>query len=160
MEAENSEIARRRYSDVLYISGGGVMVMGIWNMLQIIILLTFRRDELISNIGEYEDPEFVLLSASIGLIFIALIDMFVRVYVGMSARAEAMEYNKIKKKKRRGYLFLAVLVLMVSIFLMVLEALSYDYYGLFQYIIRLIINLTSTAMSFDLVYAAIKIKRE
>ena len=109
----------RRDENTLMVVGSGVIVFGIWSVLKVLLLETTRLPEMMAEI-RLEDLGFEELGlgdlswvvAAMAIVFILiglLLDLSIRVFVGLSARAEGKG-----KKQGRAYLVLSALLLVVS----------------------------------------------
>ena len=109
----------RRDENTLMVVGSGVIVFGIWSVLKVLLLETTRLPEMIAEIrledlGLEElglgDLSWVVAAMAIMLVLIGLLlDLSVRVFVGLSARAEGKG-----KKQGRAYLVWSALLLTLS----------------------------------------------
>ena len=101
---EESEL--RRGQNTLFILGGGVITFGVWSVVKMIMY--FALDP--AKYFHFDDipQEYRLLAMAFAYGIIALIvglDVGLRFYVGLSARAEARG-----KKKSRAYIVVAALM--------------------------------------------------
>ena len=101
---EESEL--RRGQNTLFILGGGVITFGVWSVVKMIMY--FALDP--AKYFHFDDipQEYRLLAMAFAYGIIALIvglDVGLRFYVGLSARAEARG-----KKKSRAYIIVAALM--------------------------------------------------
>ena len=113
------KIRLRRDENTLSVVGSGVIVFGIWsvvkallhgnvsysNMLEVVRL----EDAGLEELG-FGDLSWVVAAAAVVLVLLVLfLDLAIRIYVGMSARAECKG-----EKQGRAYLVLSVLLLFLS----------------------------------------------
>ena len=88
----------RRDENTLMVVGSGVIIFGVWSVLKVLLLETTRLPEMMAEI-RLEDLGFEELGlgdlswvvAAMAIVFILiglLLDLSIRVFVGLSARAE------------------------------------------------------------------------
>lgn len=94
----------RRLQDALYIAGGAVVAFGVWSLAKIGLFLKFADEEMLSWLLGL-DKASLTTAVYLTLLVIVLIDVGVRVYIGMSARAEGRG-----EKKGPFYLVVAAVV--------------------------------------------------
>ena len=100
----------RKYEDDLNVSGTGVIIMGAWSIVRVLIELFMNRKEFL-NIDE-EDPQFFMIGMIIVFALVAVIAvgvMSVHLYIGLNAirAARGKEYKK-------GYYAAAIIVTVLS----------------------------------------------
>lgn len=147
---------RRRRSELLTL-GYGIIAFGLWSVLK--TYLYTWVDPIIKEIDteeQYKMAATILAYVMISIILAA--DFGLRLYVGMSARAEGMG-----KKKGRAYIVVAALMLFVSVMLW-LASLGYvqsraEKEALMDYIVSMVVDLTSIAILARLVYNAVKVRQ-
>ena len=147
---------RRRRSELLTL-GYGIIAFGLWSVLK-----TYLYTWVDPIIGEAdvtaENRTAAVIVAYIMITMVLAVDFGLRLYVGMSARAEGMG-----KKKGRGYIIVAALMLLISVLLWFLS-LGYiqsraENDSLMDYIISMVVDLTSIAILARLVYNAVKVRQ-
>ena len=102
---------RRRLQDTLTIAGSAVIAFSVWSIAKIGLFLAFvNENSLCRLLGQLGiDNESVALAVYVSLGLIALIDLGVRAYVGLSARAEGCG-----QKKSPFYLIVAAIIAMLN----------------------------------------------
>ena len=100
----------RKYEDDLNVSGTGVIIMGAWSIVRVLIELFMNGKEFL-NIDE-EDPQFFMIGMIIVFALVAVIAvgvMSVHLYIGLNAirAARGKEYKK-------GYYAAAIIVTVLS----------------------------------------------
>ena len=144
------EVKLRRYQNLLAISGLGVIAFGVWSVLKTILLLCFR-DDLLADVPD--DPlAWVIVFVMIGSIL--LIDFSVRLFVGLSARAEGLG-----KKKRRVYVAFAVLIALSSLASLILIFVDSGTTSLLELAVSVIVEVTSLVVVIELLTAAVIVKK-
>ncbi len=150
-----TELRRRRTN--LFTLGGGVIAFGVWSMLKTYLYMLV--DPIPLTLEVPEEYRKAALVVAYGLVtFFLLIDLGLRLYVGLSARAEG-----IGQKKGKAYIVLAVLMLIVNIASWLAYLFTYDYKGgdaaLVDYVVSLVVDLTSIVLLAQLIYNAVLVRR-
>lgn len=144
------EIQLRRYQNLLTISGLGVIAFGAWSVLKTILLLFFRKDYL-ERLPD--DPMFlVILYVLIGVIL--LIDFVIRLFIGLSARAEGFG-----KKKGYAYIVLAILLAILSLASLVMIFFDTSYTSIPEMVVSVIVEATSLIVIIELLVGAFAVKK-
>ena len=109
----------RRDENTLSVVGSGVIVFGVWSIVKALLQGTVNYQEMLAearlegaNLEElgFGDLSWVVAALAAAIVlFVLLLDLSIRVFVGISARAEGRG-----KKQGRTYLVLSVLLLAVS----------------------------------------------
>ena len=112
MDSMNQERELRRYQSILSASGMAVIAFGIWSIVKTTLLVLTRASELNLQqmIQDAGAPKWAIMLLLVILVPLVNIDVFLRIYVGLSARKEAAG-----KKKRIVYLVIAWIVLILGI---------------------------------------------
>ena len=140
----------RRYRNLLTVSGLGVIIFGLWSVLKTILLL-FMKEGILSEIP---DDTFVRVMFFLILGGILLIDVLIRLYVGLSARAEGFG-----KKKGYGYVVIAILMALASLTSLVLIFFDTNEQSLWELIVSVIVEATSLVVTIELLVAAFTVKK-
>ncbi|MBR5381596.1 MAG: hypothetical protein IK136_03140 [Oscillospiraceae bacterium] len=99
------ETALRRKRSALRILGIAVVAFALWSAVKPFLLMLMVQSDEMDEV--FSAPTGVELAVVIGIFFLfALMGIGLRLYVGLSARAEGMG-----KRRRRGYVFTAFLIL-------------------------------------------------
>ncbi|HAM16465.1 MAG TPA: hypothetical protein DCP91_11555 [Eggerthellaceae bacterium] len=83
----------RRLQDTLTIAGSAVVAFSVWSLAKIGMFLKFADKDVLSWLLGL-DEESLTIAVYVSLIVVALVDVSVRAYVGMSARAEGRGVRK------------------------------------------------------------------
>lgn len=144
------EIKMRRYQNLLTVSGLGVIIFGLWTVLKTILLLFLQEDML----DDLPDGLFyrVLFFTLIGGVL--LIDFLIRLFVGLSARAEGFG-----KKKGYGYIVVAILIAIASLASLVLIFFDTGDRSILELIVSFIVEATSMIATVELLVAAFTVKK-
>ena len=140
----------RRYQNLLTVSGLGVIIFGLWSVLKTILLL-FMKEGILSEIP---DDTFVRVMFFLILGGILLVDVLIRLYVGLSARAEGFG-----KKKGYGYVIIAILMALASLTSLVLIFFDTNEQSLWELIVSVIVEATSLVVTIELLVAAFTVKK-
>ena len=147
---------RRRRSELLTL-GYGIIAFGLWSVLKT-YLYTWVDPIMREADVTVENRTAAAIVAYIMITMVLAVDFGLRLYVGMSARAEGMG-----KKKGRGYIVVAALMLLVSVLLW-FASIGYiqnraEDESLMDYIVSMVVDLTSIAILARLVYNAVKVRQ-
>ncbi len=153
----NTEKAKlRRYEDDLNVSGTGVIIMGAWSVVRVLIELFLNSKEYL-NYGN-EDPESAMLNIVVAIALIVIISfviMKVHLYIGLNAMraAKGMEHKE-------GYFVAAIIIAVLSVLSL------YTYKDQLQIIERIDTTLASILVDITTIYifivvivSSIRIKR-
>ena len=140
----------RRYQNLLTVSGLGVIIFGLWSVLKTILLL-FMKEGILSEIP---DDTFVRVMFFLILGGILLFDVLIRLYVGLSARAEGFG-----KKKGYGYVVIAILMALASLTSLVLIFFDSNEQSIWELIVSVIVEATSLVVTIELLVAAFTVKK-
>ena len=144
------EIKMRRYQNLLTVSGLGVIIFGLWTVLKTILLL-FLQEDMVDDLPDglfYRVLFFTLIGG------VLLIDFLIRLFVGLSARAEGFG-----KKKGYGYVVIAILMALASLTSLVLIFFDTNEQSLWELIVSVIVEATSLVVTIELLVAAFTVKK-
>ena len=138
------------YQNLFTVSGLVVIIFGLWSVLKTILLL-FMKEGILSEIP---DDTFVRVMFFLILGGILLIDVLIRLYVGLSARAEGFG-----KKKGYGYVIIAILMALASLTSLVLIFFDTNEQSIWELIVSVIVEATSLVVTIELLVAAFTVKK-
>lgn len=144
------EIKMRRYQNLLTVSGLGVIIFGLWTVLKTILLL-FLQEDMVDDLPDglfYRVLFFTLIGG------VLLIDFLIRLFVGLSARAEGFG-----KKKGYGYIVVAILIAIASLASLVLIFFDIADRSILELIVSFIVEATSMIATVELLVAAFTVKK-
>lgn len=144
------EIKMRRYQNLLTVSGLGVIIFGLWTVLKTILLL-FLQEDMVDDLPDglfYRVLFFTLIGG------VLLIDFLIRLFVGLSARAEGFG-----KKKGYGYIVVAILIAIASLVSLVLIFFDMGDRSVLELIVSFIVEATSMIATVELLVAAFTVKK-
>ena len=109
------EVKLRRFGNLLTVSGLGVIAFGVWNVLKMILVFVMQRDMIEAIFAEISANALIKYITIAIIAAIMLLDFLIRLFVGLSARAEGFG-----KKKGVAYIVFAVLLVLGSVSSLVL----------------------------------------
>ncbi|MCR5503246.1 MAG: hypothetical protein K6F53_09570 [Lachnospiraceae bacterium] len=148
----------RRRQSILSITGIGVIFFGLWNFIKINLYFFLAPDKVLAGYdpdsGVSEKLVFVL--SYVFCIFVALIGLFIRLWIGRAAIREARDLPF-----RSGYPKLGIFLLILQFAFLVIDfvGLNLKTETVFDFIASLIVDLTSFFMLWELVSSAIKLRK-
>jgi len=111
MKAEPTRQAQLlRLQDTLAVVGAGVIAFGAWTLVKIALLFALYNEEAVFQLLHFNSGT-PLPAIFITAIVVACFDLFIRVFVGLSARAEGHG-----EKKGGFYLVIAGLIAVANVF--------------------------------------------
>lgn len=113
MERAKIEKELRRNRSTLAVVGLGVIAFGAWSVVKTVLILTLRAGDPLEN-SEFAEGAFSEIAHIIFYAFIVLVlllDLALRLYVGLSARKEGL-----RGKKSAKYIVLACLLAAMSVY--------------------------------------------
>ena len=154
------ETERRRRQIALYTLGSGVIVFGAWSILKTLLYLWVTPDTaaLPDDISpEFEHAARIIFYIIIGFFLAA--DMGLRLYLGLSARAESMG-----RRKSAAYIVLGSVMLLSNLYIMVYTLLNaaqlrLEKQSAIDYYVSFFVDSTATAMLGELLYNAIRLRQ-
>ena len=144
------EIKMRRYQNLLTVSGLGVIIFGLWTVLKTILLL-FMQEDMLDDLPDglfYRVLFFTLIGG------VLLIDFLIRLFVGLSARAEGFG-----KKKGYGYIVVAILIAIASLASLVLIFFDTADRSILELIVSFIVEGKSKIAPVELLVAAFTVRK-
>ena len=153
---------KRRLQDTLSIAGSAVIAFSVWSLAKIGLFLMLANEKAVREILSVVSDSLSDVNGAklvtvvyVVLAVIALIDLVVRGYIGMSARAEGRG-----KKKPPVYLVIALIVAMMnaSSILAIAKGSSFSM-SPFDMIVTIAIEATATAALVLVIYCSIRLRR-
>jgi hypothetical protein len=152
------EIELRRRRTTLSILGMGIICFGIWDVVKTLLYIWMGDD--IIDLPDIP-PEYEALALVIAIVLVALVvlfDLWMRLYLGLSARAESFG-----EKKGSAYIVLAALLFagnLLSLVMILLGRLDarLENQSELDYCVSLFVDCTSASMLGELLYNAIRIR--
>ena len=160
----------RRDENTLTVVGSGVILFGVWTVVKMVLQEINRFPELMAELGVDElgfeetgladlglDPNLLAMAVAFTVVIIVyLMDLGLRVFVGLSARAEGRG-----RPQGRLYLILAGLLLVLS----GLSFVSYviTYFSHSEYVVdadaAILVELTSFITLLQMIISAVRVRR-
>ena len=160
----------RRDENTLTVVGSGVILFGVWTVVKMVLQEINRFPEFMAELGVDElgfeetgladlglDPNLLAMAVAFTVVIIVyLMDLGLRVFVGLSARAEGRG-----RPQGRLYLILAGLLLVLS----GLSFVSYviTYFSHSEYVVdadaAILVELTSFITLLQMIISAVRVKR-
>lgn len=140
--------------NLLSTSGIAVIAFGVWSILKAIIVLILSKGTFNGQETEGIDPAILSAFSWVILLVVAVIDLSIRFFVGLSARAEGRG-----KKKSVVYLVFTVILILGSLYNLYALATQYIQIDLIDGVVSLLVELTSLFALLELFINAIKVKR-
>ena len=149
----------RKSQSSLMISGIGVILFGAWTMAKIVLICIYSPQEIVSA-GEAGESVPLVAVVLLMFLFFLVPDLLLRIYVGLSACAEARG-----KKKGYGYIVVALImslglafVVGGSLFLFVVSG-NWTAASFADLIIVSIVDVTSVSALAEVVVSSIRVKK-
>ena len=160
-------ILMRRSQNTLIVVGTGTILFSVWTVVKTLGSFFLLKDEVIAVVRKTVDEAGFILSEQ-QLLYIVLAIMLiimilfltVRIYIGMAAISEGRG-----SRRRKGYLILAVIMIILNIATAVINffsAKSQEYAVILSEntsLSSLIIEFTSMVMAVEMVFAAVRLRR-
>ena len=155
----------RRYQDMLFCVGTGVITFGFWSLVKGVMSIIFYKDELdeiIKQIGTTvgtpeEELGLAIPAVYIVMLIIICLDVLLRLIVGSSARREGKGRANEKQWKYLGF---GVILAIICIASLIGDITNFkeNFLNPLDGIITIVIEATSVVMVTELFVAGIKVK--
>lgn len=157
------DIKIRRTKDILISSGTGVIMFAVWSVVRTLLNFTLLRknnDDIFSEISAetgMRPDGGVILGASIAIVLAVLaVEVGLRIYVGLSARAEG-------KGKNKGNAYLVIAFIMIPIYIsgiiMSIVNVATAKGSVVDMTVTVIVEITSLFAYIELALSAVKLKK-
>ena len=144
------QLQKHRFS--LICSGNALVTFAVWTIIRSIIQLYFYL-QASPDVKNFTVWVVILIALVLGGV-----DLVLKLYVGLSARAEG--YGK---RKKSGYLILGILLAVVTVIWLIIQLPLASYYyrsdGLLHMLISLAVEATVLFAEVDLVVSALRVRR-
>ncbi|MBO4913762.1 MAG: hypothetical protein J5449_01020 [Oscillospiraceae bacterium] len=160
MDRHDMQRELRRNENTLVVAGLGIAAFGVWSIVKMVLMMTLQADKVLAELdvfGESVTREQAILIVSVIAVAIVLVDMLLRLYVGLSARKDGLG-----GKKKSTYIVVLCIMIVVTLFAdwysaANLSELSED--SALDTLASLAVELTSTVVMIELAVAAIKVRK-
>lgn len=152
----NNNVVLRRCEDNLYVSGWGVVIMGIWSVLRPIIQFMLGSSvfsDLKSKTKNSPAAAIVIVGIFVALIMIAVLGL--HLYTGLNAIKAAKGKNH-----KKGYLITAIITLCISLLSLIAykDSLSITE-SIATLIASILVDLTTIYIFITLIVSTVKIRK-
>ncbi len=123
MTTTDENIKLRQYRNHLVTGGTAVLAFGVWNAMRLILyaLMSSNSEELFTSLrAEGISSVYIVFIIIIVLLVASSIDLIIRAYVGLSARAEGLE-----KRQGKVYPVFAVILVITNFLSMIYDIIHY-----------------------------------
>ena len=167
---QKEKMRLRRDENTLTVVGSGVILFGVWTVVKMVLQEINRFPEFMAELGVDElgfeetglanlglDPNLLAMAVAFTVVIIVyLMDLGLRVFVGLSARAEGRG-----RPQGRLYLILAGLLLVLSGLSFVLYVITYFSHS--EYVVdadaAILVELTSFITLLQMIISAVRVRR-
>ena len=152
-----AEIRQRRIN--MTTLGMGVIAFGVWSILKVYLYILVDAMPLDLTGIPPELAGAIKTFTYVFITFFLLIDLALRLYLGLSARAEGMG-----KRKGRAYIVLCALLLVGNIIAWVMSLFGAAHVRMenqsaLDFYVSLLVDFSSTAMLAELLYNAVRLRK-
>ena len=145
---------KRRLQDTLIIAGDGVIAFSVWSLVKTALFFLLTKDELIREAFSI-DESLPMTAVCLAVLVLLCIDLIVRAFVGLSARAEGHG-----KKKSPFYLVVAALAAIANTTAAITTALGMAVtLSLLDLVISVVIEITALAALVLVIYSSVSLRR-
>ena len=175
---EPDEIRIRKYRDTLVTGGFALIAFGVWTLLKSIVEASAMVRAELGNISYDEltrvDAQELRAAVSSNILFIVVmgviivilaVDLALRAYVGLSARAVGLQKKKKNGKARNGIVWLIFGVLLVALNAVSLVGSvvatgdTLKEHSILYYIVSLFVDVTSLVVTAELVLTGFRLRK-
>ena len=155
------ETELRRGQNTLFILGGGVITFGLWSVVKSIMYLMVNPFQYFHSDDVPQEFQLIVMAVVYGIAALLVgLDVGLRFFVGLSARAEARG-----KKKSRAYIVVAAVMaagnLLLFLGTLLLTATTPDAVtgNLLDTLVSAVVDVTALITLFELVFTARRVQR-
>lgn len=155
------ETELRRGQNTLFILGGGVITFGLWSIVKSIMYLLVNPFQYFRSDDVPQEFQLIVMAVVYGIAALLVgLDVGLRFFVGLSARAEARG-----KKKSRAYIVVAAVMaagnLLLFLGTLLLAATTPDAVtgNLLDTLVSAVVDVTALITLFELVFTARRVQR-
>jgi hypothetical protein len=155
------ETELRRGQNTLFILGGGVITFGLWSVVKSIMYLMVNPFQYFRSDDVPQEFQLIVMAVVYGIAALLVgLDVGLRIFVGLSARAEARG-----KKKSRAYIIVAAVMaagnLLLFLGTLLLAATTPDAVtgNLLDTLVSAVVDVTALITLFELVFTARRVQR-
>ena len=149
----------RKYQSSLMVSGMGVILFGAWNIVKATLTclygldLSWSASQAVGNVG-------TAIIAVVAAVAALLPDLAMRLYVGISARAEAMGVGRSRKYVAVAWVLLVAIIVALAFELFIIYwMLVHPEIADFNILVVMLVDLTSLSALIELLVSARRVKK-
>lgn len=172
------DIKIRKYRDTLVTGGLALIAFGVWTIIRSVLEiseelgnqlngmtyegLSEAEMETIRETMAYQSILYVIIGLAIVLM---VVDLAIRIYIGLSARAVGLQKKKKNGKERNGIMWLifGFLLVAIGIYSLIITLLEtgeiLKEYSVIYYMVQLFVEATSLVITAELVITGIRLRR-
>lgn len=150
------EVKLRRFENLLVLSGSGVIIFGLWSCVKAVLGMIFKTDDIVEAFGGDVFVRFLVIFIYIVIGIFLLIDLGLRVFIGLSARREGLG-----KKKSFVYVIFAILLTIASSYSTVDTIISefQSTETLLEMLVTVFVEITSLIVMIEMIVSAFVVKK-
>lgn len=168
----------RKFRDTLITGGFAIIAFGIWTVIKSImeaftILKPMIGNMTLENLTQVQEEQFKELVESNALFYAVMllilaflvVDMLLRIYVGLSARAIGLQKKKRNGKERSGivWLIFGVILTAFNVYSLVVSLVQIrellQTYSIMHYVISLFVDVTSIFVTAELIFTGFRLRK-
>lgn len=151
------EVKLRRYENLLTLSGLGVIAFGAWSVLKALLFMLYRGEVFEPMLADIADNRLAKLLVFVIVAVVLLFVFAVRLYVGLSARAEG-------HGRKKGVVYVVIAILMALFSVLSLLSIFFDSEArlknsMLEIIVSFVVETTSLIVIVELLVAAFTVKK-
>lgn len=149
---------KRRYENMLIVSGTGVLVFGAWAVVKTFLYYLMTKDELKEVINPDHSPKMDEFSAWIIptiFIVVAVLQVLIDLFIGLRAKAD----GRGKKKIRITYVVVTTIVVVLYVGFIALDIMDIIDKPNATTIASTLVDITCFTIFFEIVYAAVNLRK-
>ena len=174
---EPNDIKIRKLRDTLVTGGLAIIAFGIWTVIKSIfeaftILEPMIGSISVENLSKVEAQQLKSMMEDNSLfaffflmiLIVLAVDLALRVYVGLSARAVGLQKKKRNGKERKGivWLIFGIILAAISIYSLIMTLINtsdtLQVYSITYYVVSLFVDLTSIVVTIELVISGFRLR--
>lgn len=146
----------RKYEDDLNVSGSGIIIMGAWSVIRVLIeLFLGTKDSVIFEADSPGKKALRIAVAAVVIIILSLIIMKVHLYIGMNASRAAKG-----RPHKKGYFAAAIIIFILSVCsLYFYKEEIRDLDNIDTTIASILVDLVTIYLLFTIIFSTLQIKK-
>ena len=157
---KNSKPLLRKYEDNLYVCGMGVIILGAWDVLKLIMQVILDAKDLFNITADVKEDERglalgIIIAAVVIVFLLSILIFLVHVYIGRNAMKAAKD-----QPYKKGYFVWAIIILILSVLAMYFYVDDFmEMKHIKTTIASIIVDITSIYILAVVVVTTVKIKK-